>query len=57
MRIVTTITGDVAIAQIPPVIFTATAGDVVQIFGSVTALPSAGSVQVVSAEIVAVRLY
>lgn len=42
---------------LPSIIYTATAGDIVQIFGSVSAAPSAGSVDTDSAEIIAQRLY
>lgn len=56
LNVVTTSTGDVGIVTVPPVIYTAGAGDIIQLFGSVSATPSAGSIQSDSAEIVAVRI-
>lgn len=47
--------GDVM--TLPPVIYTATAGDIIQVFGSLSATPPAGSVTTDSAEIIAIRLY
>jgi hypothetical protein len=41
----------------PAVIYTATAGDIIQLFGSVSALPGVGTVQTDSAEIVAIRIF
>lgn len=56
LDIVTTFTGTAEIVQLPPVFYTATAGDVVTIFGSLSATPSVGSVDTDSAEIIAVRV-
>lgn len=56
LPVLTSFTGGDVIA-IPPVIYTAAAGDVLEVFASVSATPSAGSVQIDSAEIVAIRLY
>lgn len=56
LRIITTITDDAGFLSNPPVIYTASAGDIIQLWGSVSATPSAGSVQVDSAEIVAVKI-
>lgn len=56
LRIVTTITDDAGYVTVPPVIYTATAGDIIQLWGNVSATPSAGSVQVDSGEIIAVRI-
>jgi hypothetical protein len=56
LRIVTTITDDAGYVTIPPTVFNATAGDVIQVWASVSATPSAGSVTVDSAEILATPL-
>lgn len=56
LRIITTITDDAGIVSIPAVVYTASAGDIIQIYGSVSATPAAGSVQCTSAEIIAVRI-
>ncbi len=56
LEIVTTITGNAGMASVPPVVYQATAGDILQVFGSVSATPSAGSVDVTSAEILIVKL-
>lgn len=56
LPVLTTFTGGDVISP-PEVVYTATAGDIVQLFGSVSATPSAGSVTTDSAEIVAIRLY
>jgi len=56
LPVLTSFTGGDFVAT-PTVVYTATAGDIIQIFGSVSATPSAGSVQTDSAEIVAIRLF
>jgi hypothetical protein len=56
LPVLTTFTGG-DVMTTPEIIYTATAGDIVQIFGSISATPSAGSVQTDSAEIVAVRVF
>lgn len=56
LSIVTTITAGVDTCKLPPVLYDATAGDVIQIFGSISVVPSVGTVDVVSAEIVALRV-
>jgi hypothetical protein len=56
LPVLTTFTGGDYMAT-PQIIYTATAGDIVQLFGSVSATPSAGSVLTDSAEIIAIRLY
>jgi hypothetical protein len=56
MPVLTTFTGGDVFAM-PPVIYTATAGDTVTIFGILSATPAAGSVLADSAEMVAIRLY
>ena len=56
MPVLTTYTGGDLMAT-EEVIYTATAGDIIQIFGSVSALPSAGSVVADSADIIAIRIY
>lgn len=52
LPVLTTFTGGDFIG-LPPIYYTANAGDVIQIFGSVSATPSAGSVTCDSAEITA----
>lgn len=54
--VMTTATDNAGTVIIPPVLYAATKGDVVQLWGAVSALPSAGSVDSVSAEIVAIFL-
>lgn len=56
LPVLTTFTGG-DVFTLPPILYTATAGDIVQIFGSVSAAPSAGSVDADSAEIVVMRIY
>jgi hypothetical protein len=56
LPVLTSFTGGDFVAT-PTVIYQATVGDIIQIFGSVSATPSAGSVQTDSAEIVAIRLF
>lgn len=56
LRILTTVTDTVGVMPLPPVIYTAAAGDVVTVYGSVSATPAAGSVQCTEASIVATRL-
>lgn len=57
LNVVTTFTGHGPMAVVPPVIYTATAGDVVVLQGNVSATPSAGSFDADTAEIVAYRVY
>lgn len=58
LRIITTITDNAGLVQIPAVIYTtANINDAIAMFGAVSAAPAAGSVDVTSAEILAVRLY
>lgn len=56
LPVLTTFTGGDAMTT-PSVVYTATSGDIIQIFGSVSATPAAGSVLTDSAEVVAIRLY
>jgi hypothetical protein len=56
LRVVTTTTDDATCVNLPPVLYVAQPGDVIQVYGSVSATPSAGSFQVDSAELVAIRL-
>lgn len=56
LPVLTTYTGGDAIT-LPPLVYTATAGDIVQIFGLLSATPAAGSVTAENAEIIAVRIY
>lgn len=55
--IVTTVTNTFQVISLPPVLFTAAANDQIELYGSVSVVPSAGSIDVVEASIVAVRLY
>lgn len=58
LRIITTLTDTVGVMTIPAVIYTTTnTNDSLSIYGSLTAAPSAGSVDCTEASIVAVRLY
>ena len=55
--IITTITSTFGAFSLPPVIYTTSnENDIIQIFGDVAVAPSAGSLDAVAAEIVAVRL-
>jgi len=56
-RIITTITDELGSISLPPVLYAATAGDVISIFASVAATPSAGALNATDASIVATRLY
>lgn len=56
LPVLTTFTGGDVMSP-PEVIYTAASGDIIQFWGSVSATPSAGSVQTDSAEIIAIRLY
>lgn len=57
LRIITTITDTVGVMPMPPVIYTAGAGDIITIYGAVSATPAAGSVDCTEASVVAIRLY
>jgi hypothetical protein len=58
LRIITTITDNVGSIKIPPVLYTtASATDIIQVFGQLSATPSAGSVQATEASIIAIRVY
>jgi len=57
LRIITSITDGAGVNTTPEVIYTASAGDVIQLFGSVSATPSLGNVVCDSAEIICKRLY
>lgn len=54
LRILTTITDTVGIMEIPAVVYTATAGDVITIYGALSATPSAGSIDATEASVVAI---
>lgn len=55
--IITTISEDLGIIDTRPVIYSATAGDVIQLWGILSATPSAGNVICDRADIVAIRIY
>lgn len=56
--IVTTITETMAIFDMPPLIFvTAGTTDILELWGSMTALPGAGAVNAVETSLVAIKLY
>jgi hypothetical protein len=56
-QIITTLTFTAALQNLPVVQYTtATAGDILQLWGSVNTVPSAGSLDAVEAEIVAVKI-
>jgi hypothetical protein len=52
-EILTTITKTMGVFQLPEVTFAATAADVVQIWASVDTVPSAGSLQITAASLIA----
>ena len=56
MPIVTTITYTAGLYAPAPVAYVATAGDVIQLWGSVSVAPSAGSLDTVEADIFAVKI-
>lgn len=56
LGIVTLLTAVIETVQLPPVIYAATAGDIIQLYGLVSVAPGAGTVDATSAEIVAVRI-
>ena len=56
MPIITTITQTLGHLHIPNVIYTATQGDIIQLYGLVAATPAAGSITVNEAQIVAIRI-
>lgn len=56
--IITTLTYTLGVIALPPVIYTTTnSDDNIQIFGDVSVIPSAGSLDAVQAEIVAIKLF
>lgn len=55
-QIITTQTYTAGIIELPPVFYSATANDVIQLWGSISVLPTAGSIDAVQAEVVALRL-
>jgi hypothetical protein len=58
LRVLTTLTDNAGSGPIPAVIYTATAGDAISVFGTLSATPSAGSVTAnVGTWILATRLY
>lgn len=57
LRVITTITDGAGNIRLPDVIYTASAGDTIQFWGGLSAVPSAGSVDVASGEIIAIRIY
>ncbi len=54
--IITLLTFTAGSLVVPPVIYTAQNGDVVQLFGSIDTLPTAGSIDITECEIVAIKL-
>jgi hypothetical protein len=54
LRIISGITDSVGIMEIPPVIYTATAGDILTVYGALSATPSIGSVDASEASVVAI---
>lgn len=56
--IITTLTYTLGVISLPPVIYTTTnANDVIEIFGDVSVVPSAGSLDAVQGEIIAIKLF
>ena len=57
-NVTTTATGSLAALPLPPVVYTTTnTTDVITLFGDVSVIPSAGSLQATEANIVAIRLF
>lgn len=54
--VTTTITATLAIFDLPPVIVSLTAGDVISLFGNVSVVPTAGSLQAIEASLTAVMV-
>ena len=50
------ITGQLSQVSVPAVVYTASAGDILQVWGSVSVVPTAGNLQCDSAEIIAIRI-
>lgn len=55
-QLVTLLSFTVASPQMPPVGFSGTAGDIISIFASIDVAPTAGTIQVVAASILAIKL-
>jgi len=56
--IITTITAEFVVASLPPIVYTTTnLDDAIALYGDVSVVPTAGSLDVIEASIVAVRLY
>jgi hypothetical protein len=56
--IITTLTYTFGVFDLPPVLYTtANVNDAITVFGDVSVVPTAGSLDAVAAEIVAIRLY
>lgn len=55
--VVTTKTFTFGVLNTPQVLYTANAGDIISLFGDVSVIPTVGSLDVVEASIVALRLY
>jgi len=56
--IITTLTYTAGVVQLPPVLYTTSNdSDVISLFGDVSAAPSAGSLDITAAEIIAIRLF
>lgn len=53
----TTITYTAHTLELAPVIYTATSGDIIQLWGSINTGPTAGSVDIAEADVIALRLY
>lgn len=57
-QIITTLTYTAGLLPLPTVIYTTTnTDDVIKIFGDVSVLPTAGSIDVSAAELIAIKLY
>lgn len=57
LRVITTITDTVGIMSLPIISYVATAGDIITIYGALSATPAAGSVDVAEASILALKLF
>jgi len=56
--VTSTTTGPLGNLVVPPILYTTTnSGDIISLFGSIETAPSAGSIDVTEAEIIAIRIF
>lgn len=57
-EIITTLTYTAELVSVPPIIYsTSNSDDIIQLWGSIAVIPTAGAINVVEASVVAIRLY